>query len=465
MTIINVSKEKERARSTLSKYRPAGLMELWVIAWPLIIASLSGHVMVFVDRTFLAHHSLNSMNAAAAAGMAWWIFSFCAISIAGIAEVFVGQHNGAGRFEKVAEPVWQMILFSCATLLVFWPLAMWGGSYMMPQALYEEGVGYFTIMMLAGPLQPIFVAIAAFFTGIGRTKIITIASVLANLANLLLDYALIFGYPGLLAPLGATGAAIATATALFIQATIVFIVFLDRGNRLKYQTHKPRFVYSSMLKCIRVGYPNALGHMMEMLSWFVLFYSMANLGIEHVTILTLGQTIYILFAFLFDGIQKGVTAIAANLIGAGHSYLFNKLLYSALKMHAVIIGILCIPLVFYPDFILGLFALTQHLDVTETAIGHDGYMTCYFVWFYCVFDGFLWIVAGMLTALTDTLFIMLANSISAALIGVLPIYVLLTYYNAPAYIIWGCLDVYAMVALIALLLRYMKMMRQIPSSN
>ena len=47
------------------------------------------------------------------------VFIYGGIGIASIAEVFVGQFNGAKEYLKVASLVWQMIWFSLATSVIF----------------------------------------------------------------------------------------------------------------------------------------------------------------------------------------------------------------------------------------------------------------------------------------------------------------------------------------------------------
>jgi Na+-driven multidrug efflux pump len=52
----------------LTAYPQGSLRELWQISFPLIISLMSASLMLFLDRLFLAHYSLASLNAAAHAG-------------------------------------------------------------------------------------------------------------------------------------------------------------------------------------------------------------------------------------------------------------------------------------------------------------------------------------------------------------------------------------------------------------
>ena len=90
-------------------------------------------------------------------------------------------------------------------------------------------------------------------------------------------------------------------------------------------------------------------------------------GVQYITIVTMGQNIFILLAFLTDGMQKGVIAVASNLIGAKKQELLSTLIQSALKMHAVIMLIAAVPLLLFPE----VFVDTFEIDMAAQDIGKD----------------------------------------------------------------------------------------------
>ena len=113
----------------LTKHPEGSVRELFTIAFPLMLSILSGNLMMFLDRLILANYSLEAMNAAAAAGMACMVIQYGAIGIASIAEVFVGQYNGAKKYAQAAQPTWQMVWFSLMTTVIFLAAAKWSGPF------------------------------------------------------------------------------------------------------------------------------------------------------------------------------------------------------------------------------------------------------------------------------------------------------------------------------------------------
>ena len=133
------------------------------IAVPMMAMALSTNLMYFCDRFFLAQYSLESMNAVAATSLLCATFQFVAIGIAAIAEVFVGQYNGAGSLHKIGNAVWQMLWFSALAQLFFIPMAFLGEQVVIADEVRIHGLGYYKITMFFGGLPAASAALAAFF--------------------------------------------------------------------------------------------------------------------------------------------------------------------------------------------------------------------------------------------------------------------------------------------------------------
>lgn len=437
----------------LTKYAPASLMELLSLSIPMMLSVLSQNLMVLTDRLILANYSITAMNSVAAASIVSFAFIIIGISIAGISEVFVGQYNGSKQYDKAAIPVWQMIWFGLGLSILFVPVAMFSSEYLIPKTLQQEGLAYFKILMYFASIMPITSAISGFFVGIGRTKIITMAVLISNLINLILAIMLVFGIDGVIPSLGTTGAAIATLIAELIQFIILLAIFLNKKNRQKYKTFNFKFNKSIFLNCFKYGYPAAIGHATEMAAWSTLFHIAATASTLHVTILTMGQNIFLLFVFMTEGMQKGVTSVASNLIGARMLNLITKLLISSLKMHFTIVAMLAIPLIFYPEYVIQLFDLDHNIRNVEPGFVMAATSAFRFVWIYFIFDGLVWVIAGILTSAGDTKFIMITNTLCSWVLGVVPFYIFMSTIGVNSKYIWANNCLYAIVNLALFIIR------------
>ena len=131
--------------------------------------------------------------------------------------VSVAQATGAGR--EVRGHWWQALWLALGLGLLVAALAP-VGPYLFPlmgasNEASELASSWFTARMLGAPLVFAHVGLIAWFQGRGDTRTPMIATVLANVLNIVLDPLFIFGL-GPFSPLGMPGSAWATNLALLV---------------------------------------------------------------------------------------------------------------------------------------------------------------------------------------------------------------------------------------------------------
>ncbi len=374
-------------QSNLSRHAAGSVRELWYISFPMMLTALSGCLMLFFDRLILAHYSIIAMNAVAIAGAVCAVFQFGAIAITSIAEIFVGQYNGAGKKNQLGEPVWQMIWFSFFLFILFLPLALLTGTIFLPVTYQTEGVPYFQCIMMFSPILAMISAISSFFIGQGKVKLITFITFFGNIFNLTLGIILVFGFSKLGIPsMGTLGAAVATISAQVMQLLVLFFVFINRNNRIQFGTSRYNFKLESFWRSISIGLPNSLGYMIEITAWAFLICMLSRVSEEHVTLLSIGQSILLLFAFASEGLQKGIIAIASNYIGAKQPWMIKKLLRSSLLISFYIIMVLAIPLLLTPDLVTDCFVSSSLSNTKLIELQSQAEIVLFWIWIYFIFD-------------------------------------------------------------------------------
>ena len=345
-----------RTRTCVSSSVP-GILR---VVGPLVLSSMSSSLMFVIDRLILAYYSVDAMNAAAIGGNFAAIFCLLLVCVAGTTEVFVGQYNGAQKNERIANPVWQMIYFVLLTIFVLVPVGMYSDKInLFPECYSNDGIPYQRILVYFCWVPALTAAITGFFVGRGETKIITFIVVIGSLVNAVLDVILVFGYKNIIPRLGCKGAAIATVISEFLQTAILACKFLNKKNRTLYKTDSlPMFDKNLFFRGIKIGLPSAIGRSAEMLAWYLVCSMLGHVSKDLATAYTIGVTIYIMFAFICEGITKGTAAISANFIGC-QSLLsiresFNKLVIIAITLCCVVM----LPIVVHPDL---LFAVLRNL--------------------------------------------------------------------------------------------------------
>lgn len=411
----------------LTPHPPGSMREVWSISFPLILTAASGSLMHFFDRVFLAQYDLHAMNTAIATYIPVQALQFSTIAVASIAEVFVGRYNGAGKFKQLSWPVWQMIYFSLFTTLIFWGCAFIGLDAFVPAFYREGGASYLFWTLVTGPLFPLAAALACFFIGQGKVWTVTAATFAANFINVILLKIFIFGVPGILLPMGLNGAALATALAIGLECVFLFILFLSKKNRTQYHTGDARFRWNIFKDCLWVGVPSSLGHLVEMIGWSIILYNVAQSSPIHATLYGICQTLWILLFCFIEGVHKGVIALVANALGAKKSQLISKILVSSIKLCALILIGLAGLLWIAPHTLVGFFFNeTTSEELVILAVQGMSLLSIGFI-----FDAFAWIFAGILTAATDTRFVMFTAIWTTWVVAVIPIYFFLTADSNP----------------------------------
>jgi MATE family multidrug resistance protein len=257
------------------------------------------------------------MNAAMLGGNLVSIYTLVLMSIAGTTEIFVGQNNGANRYDRIASPVWQMVYFALLSLLFVIPLGFFTDSInLIPPYYATEGITYQRILTYFCWTPALTAAFTGFFVGRGSTKIVTLSVVSGVITDIILDYLLIFGYGDTIPECGCAGAAIATVIAEVVQVAILAATFWSRKNRRDYGTLRNRkFDCEVFRKCIKIGLPMSIGRCAEMLAWYLVYAILSHTSKDLATVQGFAVTVYVLFAFICDGLFKGSAAISANFIG------------------------------------------------------------------------------------------------------------------------------------------------------
>jgi MATE family multidrug resistance protein len=434
-----------------NKYPITSFRQLLLVSIPLVLTVLSIHTMFLVDRIVVSNYDVAALSPVTMAGNFCGILEFGAVLLASISEVFVGRYNGSNKTHLIASPVWQMLWFSFALFLISIPMSLYGGGFFLKEEFLKYGDPYYKVCMFFAPIPSMISALSAFYIGRGKVIPTTVIVILGNALNILLDIVMVFGWKSIPA-FGPVGAAYATVISSVFQAAVLFAMFLSRKNRIKYNTGFMQFDFSLFKRCLKIGLPNAIGVSVEIFGWFSVLLITSHLGKGYSDIQSMTQNIIIFFMFFTDGVSKGVCVIASNMIGAKKINIMNKLLSSGLRLNGAYIACISIPLVFYPELVLKVFfgdlsGYSQYfIDQSILALKYS--------WGLLFLDGLFWVGAGILVAGGDTLFLTAVNSLTIWIFSIIPIVIIVKFFDVSPSSLWLIMGIYKLVALCALFIRY-----------
>lgn len=233
------------------------------IAWPavteLFLISLFGAIdMIMVGRLGAAAiTSIGLTNQPIFLIMA----VFQALNIGGIA--VVSRSIGSKNHEEANSATRHLIVITAllSVILVTPAILSAVGIYRFMGADGEvvvTGINYFRIALLGIIVQNLSLSIAAVLRGSGDTKTPMIINVASNVANVIMNYLLIFGKLGLPA-LGVTGAGVATFLSRGLSF-IILLVLICRGKGIIKLSIRKCLQWNGkmMRKLVRIGIPSAM---------------------------------------------------------------------------------------------------------------------------------------------------------------------------------------------------------------
>lgn len=292
--------------------------EICRLALPLLGASLVEAFCHLANRYFLSQAGDTALGAVLPAGMLAGVLTTFLSGVVGYSSTFVAQAHGTGRSEAAAKSFAQALWIVLATLPLFVLAALFGDAvfdaagHALPLRAAEKA--YFRLSQLAGVGTLLTAACAAFFTGLGRTRLVGLCLGAGPLVNVLLDWLLIRGC-GSIPALGIQGAGLAAVVAQLVPG-LLLVGFAVRDPLLIQARKRGALTFDQALvrRLLRFGVPLGIGNLTCTATFAAFSLALGRLGG-----LPLG-TANVVFAILNVGFVA-LTAIGnAVAIVAGRSW-------------------------------------------------------------------------------------------------------------------------------------------------
>ncbi len=344
---------------TSSSCTPGGYREILRVAFPLIVSMGSFTLMHFVDRVFLAWHSEVSIQAAVPAGILSFTFICGFMALAGYTSTFVAQFIGAGDARSCARSTAQGVFIALGSwplMLLLIPVGRWILSHSghAPDVLAEELL-YFDILMLGSVGSPLGAAISGFFSGRGKTATVMKATIAANIVNLVLDYAWIFGHWGFPA-MGIRGAAWASVVSSLVLPAILFAQYFSPNNRRAFSTLSS-FRWDGPLakRIVRFALPSGVHLALDVGSFGVFVLLIGRMDAVALAVSNMALSINMLTFLPMIGISMATGIVVGQYQGRRESAHAKRATWTSLKLGLGYMGTVGTTFILFPSFYLSFF--------------------------------------------------------------------------------------------------------------
>ncbi len=398
--------------------RPSGLGEVLNLTLPLVISSASFMVMQFIDRMFLLKYDKNAMAAAMPAGMLAFTVLCLPLGIVSYVGTFVAQYWGAQRFERIGPAVWQAIYLA----LLSTPLVMatsLAAPTLFPLFGHEPEVArlettYFLIMNSAAGASLLTGALAAFFNGRGKTRIVMVVETGAALLNIALDYAWVFGNWGF-PEWGMAGAAWATVIAMWCKPVIYTVLFLRPSSEARFATISGRrWDGALMARIIRFGASNGVQMLIEVAGFTAFLFLVGELGKAPLAATNLAFNINSLAFMPVWGIGIAASMMVGQRLGQNEPHLAERATWTAFALAAAYMLFFSALYVLFPEMLMRYHSL-EGGDIAYHDLRGVTIVLLRYVAVYCMFDAMGMVFGGAIKGAGDTRFVLVTSSVIAML--------------------------------------------------
>jgi multidrug resistance protein, MATE family len=345
--------------------RAGGVWEVSALAYPVVLQTFSDTLMQVVDSAFVGRLGAAELGGVGFSGIWLWT-SLCAfVGIATGVQTFVAQAYGAGREKECGAWLWQSVyvLLPIVTLwvlfvaFVFEPVLTWLGP---TPAMQATALSYAHGRFWGMPVVVVSVAINSFFRGLGQTGIPLLATVVANVVNAVLAYALVFGRFGL-PEWGVFGAGVATAFSNWIYLVIVLATALRPTLARRFGTHEFRPRVDLMRRFFHTSAPIGGQWLLDMASFAVFSTIIVRMGeISMAANQAMIQLLSLSFMQAY-GIAIASGALVGRYIGARDLESAERSHRSALTLGMALSVVVAAAFVLVPEPLLSIFTQDEQV--------------------------------------------------------------------------------------------------------
>lgn len=322
-----------------------------------MLGSAAQNVIALSDAVLLYHLGEVEFAAIGFVGVFYITIAAIGFSFSRGGQIMIARRMGEGRPEAVGHTFHTMLLFELALAALMWAFMRYAtpwffGLFLDTPAVYDKCLEYIHYRAYGIFFSYAGVALIALYTGIARTTLILIDTIILAIVNLVLNYGLIFGAFGLPA-MGIGGSGLASSIAEGV-AFVVFVVFMlfDRKNRVLRIFTVPEPDWALTRQQLSLSLPVVAHAAVGQGSWVFFFGMVENFGERSLAISNLARTVYLFLSIPTWGFASGVNTLVSNLIGQKR---LDDVMAAALKTAKLSLAVsllIALPILLFPGTVL-----------------------------------------------------------------------------------------------------------------
>lgn len=339
---------------------------IWRIAYPIIIGSVSQTILNITDTVFVGR--LGELELAAGAlGVLVYLTIIMVINGFTIGnQIIMARRFGEGSPQEIGRTFSNafFLLFGIVTSVFF--IVKIATPILIPNIVSNHNiarlVGDFVQIRIWGIFFAAFMLLfRAFYVATANTKVLIAVTTTTVGLNIILNYVLIFGKLGFPA-YGFVGAAIASVVSEFVGFSIIWGFTIYNKYFTKFTLIKFGYIRKKIIgEILKIASPMMLQHLISFSAWFVIFLIIERMGERSLAISNIVRSLYITMMVPIWGFAEATNSLVSFLMGEKR---FDRIpLLVRRSMLLSFCGVLLIICISYPFLlqIVGFYTSEPHL--------------------------------------------------------------------------------------------------------
>ncbi len=339
---------------------------LFSLAMPIAFQHLLVNSLTFIDTLFMSQLGDVALSASGMATQWNWLLSMISFGICSGAAIFIAQYWGSKEHEGIKKTYSVAFVSACVISVIFSILAMAFpvqiiSVFNRDKAVIKAGTDYLSVVAFAYPATVLTSVQGTVLRSTEKVKLPMVVSGVSVVANIFLDYALIFGKFGL-PEMGIRGAALATAISAWLGYAVLLVVSFCQKNVLIVPIGQFLSIKLSDFKTFMSrAFPVILNEFMWGLGTVCANAIFSNTGYENYAACTILRTVESLCMILFIGINDGGAVIVGKTIGEGKHDIAYKRAKRLTVLTPILSAVIAIFAISFRDNVIYLFNMSGNI--------------------------------------------------------------------------------------------------------
>jgi len=336
--------------------------QIFRIALPISLAILIPQLNFIINNIFLGHYNGDAYALAVAGitGVYYLIFAAIGYGLNNGLQALIARRAGENRPEEIGKLFTQGVLIgllvAIAGIIITWVLTPAIFSLIIHDpAVQEKAVSFLRIRIWGLPFLYIYQLRNELLVGTNQSRYLVAGTLAETLANVGLDYLLIFGHWGL-PELGFNGAAIASVIAEFVGMFVIFLVIRWKGISKRFGLFKDmRWNKENSALIFSMSAPLMFQHAISIISWQFFFLLTEHHGDMALKVSNVMRNIFGVFGCVTWAFAATTNAMVSNVIGQNKKDQVVPLIIRIVRLSTGWALIACTLLNIFPETFLSIF--------------------------------------------------------------------------------------------------------------